>query len=217
MAFVHWVDNATAALSTVTNLNLDNNPFLDEGASFLAEALRRQTLPSLKCLQLADCGMTDNGLVALMSVMEENETLETVEFESNRFSVGGYLALASILPNIEGLRKIQFSWTPSDPRVMSALLEGFRKNKSLHVVNIFGCQLGEWSQELSFLLYRNKFSRLLQDSDTDDHESLGLWSRALGSVATRPDVLFHVLTSKAGLIRAAPGEDSNKRKRDDSE
>jgi hypothetical protein len=70
---------------------------------------------------------------------------------------------------------------------------------------------------LSFLLYRNKFSRLLQDSDTDDRESLGLWSRALGSVATRPDVLFHVLTSKAGLIRATPGEDSKKRKRDGSE
>jgi hypothetical protein len=42
----------------------------------------------------------------------------------------------------------------------------------------------------------------------------GLWSRALGSVSTRPDVLFHVLTSKAGLIRATPDEDSKKRKRD---
>jgi hypothetical protein len=66
-------------------------------------------------------------------------------------------------------------------------------------------------------LERNKFSRLLQDSDTDDRASLGLWSRALGSAATRPDVLFHVLTSKAGLIRANPSEDSQKRKRDDSE
>jgi hypothetical protein len=72
-------------------------------------------------------------------------------------------------------------------------------------------------QELSFLLYRNKFSRLLKDFDTDDRESLGIWSRALGRVATRPDVLFHVLTSKAGLIRATPGEDSNKRKREGSE
>jgi hypothetical protein len=100
---------------------------------------------------------------------------------------------------------------------MSALLEGFRKNTSLHEVNIVGYAQSKWWQELSFILYRNKFSRLLQNSDTDDRESLGLWSRALGSVATRPDVLFHVLTPKAGLIQATPGEDSKKRKRDDSE
>jgi hypothetical protein len=80
-----------------------------------------------------------------------------------------------------------------------------------------GYEHGKRSQELSFLLYRNKFSRLLQDSDTDDRESTGLWFRALGSVATRPGVIFHVLTSKAGLIRATPGEDSTKLKRDDSE
>jgi hypothetical protein len=40
------------------------------------------------------------------------------------------------------------------------------------------------------LLYRNKFSHVCSDFDTDDHESLGIWSRALGRVATRPDVLF---------------------------
>jgi Ran GTPase-activating protein (RanGAP) involved in mRNA processing and transport len=212
------VDNATAALSTVTHLSLSDNLLLDEGASFLAETWRRQTLPSLKCLQLDNCGISDDGFAALMSVMEENETLETVTLENNAFSVQGYLALASSLPNIKGLRQINFSLSTTDPSVMSALLEGFRKNTSLHEVSVVEDEPGkDWLQELSFLLYRNKFSRLLQDSDTDDRESLGIWSRALSSVATRPDVLFHVLTSKAGLIRAIPGSDSNKRKRDDSE
>jgi hypothetical protein len=99
---------------------------------------------------------------------------------------------------------------------MPVLLEGFQKNTSLYDVNI------SWHEEhgkywSSLLLYRNKFSRLLQDSDTYDRASLGFWSRALGSVATRPDVLFHALTSESGLICATPGEDSKKRKRDDSE
>jgi hypothetical protein len=75
---------------------------------------------------------------------------------------------------------------------MPVLLEGFRENTSLHEVNIVGYEHGKWSQELSFLPYRSKFSCLLQDSDIDDRESFGLWSRALGSVATRPDVLFHL-------------------------
>jgi hypothetical protein len=183
----------------------------------LAETLRLQALPSLKCLRLINCGISDNGFVALVSALEENEILETIDLKDNAFSVQGYLALTSSLPNIKGLQQIDFSWTTSDPSVMLALLEGFRKNTSLHGVNIVGCEPGKWSQELSFLLYRNKFSRLLQDSDTDDRKSLGLWSRALGSVVTRPDALFHVLTSKAGLIRATAGEEPKKRKRDDSE
>jgi hypothetical protein len=211
------LNNATAALSTLDELNLSDNFFLDEGATFLAETLRLQKLPILKGLYLFNCDITDDGFVELLSALEENETLETIDLELNDFTDQGYLALASSLPNIKRLRQIDFSWTVSDPSVMPALLEGFRKNSSLHKVNMRGCEHGKWSQELSFLLYRNKFSRLLQDSDTDDRKSLGLWSRALGSVVTRPDVLFHVLTSKAGLIRATPGEEPKKRKRDDSE
>jgi Ran GTPase-activating protein (RanGAP) involved in mRNA processing and transport len=211
-------NNATAALSTVIDLDLSENRLFDEGATFLAETLRRQTLPSLKDLRLIDCQISDDGLAALMSALEETETLLFLDLEENTFSIQGYLALASSLPNIKGLRRIDFSWTTADPSVMSAMLEEFRKNTSLYDVNIAGGEHGKgWSQELSFLLYRNQFNRLLQDAATDDRASLGLRSRALGSVATRPDVLFHVLTSKADLIRATPGEDSNKRKRDDSE
>jgi Ran GTPase-activating protein (RanGAP) involved in mRNA processing and transport len=211
------VDNATAALSTVTDLDLSTIRLFDEGATLLAETLRLQTLPSLKRLCLFDCHISGDGLVTLMSALEETETLLYLDLEDNDFGVPGYLALASSLPNIKGLQQIDFHLTTSDPSVVSGLLEGFRENTSLHEVNILGGENVTWSQELSFLLYRNKFSRLIQDSDTDDRASLGLWPRALGCVAMFPDVLFHVLTSKADLIRATPGEDSKKRKRDDSE
>jgi Ran GTPase-activating protein (RanGAP) involved in mRNA processing and transport len=213
------VENATAVLSTVTRLDLGENSVLDEGASFLAETLRLQTLPSLKCLGLKNCPISDDGLVELMSALEENDTLEHLDLEGITFNARGCLALASSLPHMKGLRQIDLSWTTTDHSVVSAMLEGFRENTSLHIVNVAGCrpEHDKLLQELSFLLDRNKFSRLLQDSDTDDRASLGLWSRALGSVATRPDVLFYVLTSKAGLIRATPGgDDSNKRKRDAS-
>jgi Ran GTPase-activating protein (RanGAP) involved in mRNA processing and transport len=211
------INNATAALSTVTHLNLSHNPMFGEGATLLADTLRLQTLPSLKCLRLQGCRIGDDGLAALVSALEQNESLEEITVVDNYFSARGYLALAASLPNIKGLRDINFKWTTSDPSVMPALLEGFRKNTSLHEVNIDGCEPGEWSKELSFILYRNKFSRLIKVSDTDDRASLGLWSHALASVATRPAVLFHVLTSKAGLVRAKPGTESKKRKRDDNE
>jgi Ran GTPase-activating protein (RanGAP) involved in mRNA processing and transport len=212
------VTNATVALSAVTHLSLSNTILLDEGASFLAEALRLQMLPCLTHLCLSECNIFDDGLVALMLALEENDTLEVLGLDENTFSARGYLALASSLPKIKGLRKIYFPCTTSDPSVMSAMLEGFRENTSLHEVNISGGEQGkDWLQQVTFFTDRNKFRRLLQDSDTDDRASLGIWSRALGSVATQPDVLFHVLTSKAGLIRATPDEDSNKRNHNDSE
>jgi Ran GTPase-activating protein (RanGAP) involved in mRNA processing and transport len=212
------VNHATAALSTLTHLYLTGNPLLDEGASFLAETLRLQRLPSLTHLWLVKCGISDDGLVALSSALEENDTLEYLDLDSNTFSARGYLALASSLPKIKGLRRIDFPCTTSDLSVMSAMLEGFRENTSLHEVEISGGGQGkDWLQQVTFFSDRNKFRRMLQESDTDDRESLGLWSRALASVAMRPDVLFHVLTSKAGLIHATPSEDCNKRKHDDSE
>jgi hypothetical protein len=60
------VNHATATLSALTHLNLTNNYVLDEGASFLAETLRLQTLPSLTHIRLFKCGISDDGLVALM-------------------------------------------------------------------------------------------------------------------------------------------------------
>jgi Ran GTPase-activating protein (RanGAP) involved in mRNA processing and transport len=212
------IDNATAALSGVTHLGLHGNPVVDEGASLLADSLRLQTLPSLKCLRLDACAIEDDGFATLVSALEQNESLEIVSLEDNYFCTPGLLALAASLPNIKGLREINLPWRAGDDlSVMPELLEGFRKNTSLHEVSIEGCEPGEWSKDLSFILYRNKFSRLIRDSDTDNHRSLGLWSHALASVTTRPDVLFHVLTSKPGLVRAKPGKEAKKRKRDDSE
>jgi Ran GTPase-activating protein (RanGAP) involved in mRNA processing and transport len=77
------VNNATAALSTVTNLDLSLNPVLDEGAIFLAETSRLQTLPSPTHLSLVKCRISDDGIVVLMSALEENQTLEYLDFENN--------------------------------------------------------------------------------------------------------------------------------------
>jgi hypothetical protein len=39
-------------------------------------ALRRNALPSLKRLHLGSCGIEDDGLVALVSTLEHNTTLQ---------------------------------------------------------------------------------------------------------------------------------------------
>jgi hypothetical protein len=93
------------------------------------------------------------------------------------------LALASSLPSIKGCGKSTFH-VSDIPSLSHAAFEGFRKNTSLYNVVITGYEHDKWSQELNFSLYRNKFSRLLQDSIlTIVHRRL--WSRALGSVEGR--------------------------------
>jgi hypothetical protein len=77
-----------------------------------------------------------------------------------------------------------------------------------------GGSTGEWTQELVFLQYRNRFHRLIKPSPDglDSERNMGVWSNALARVATRPDVIFHALCSKPQLVRSA-GE-SKKRKRE---
>jgi hypothetical protein len=67
-------------------------------------------------------------------------------------------------------------------------------------------------------VYRNRFHHLLTpppDIPLDTERNISTLSHALARVATRPDVLFHVLCSKPQLVRPAGG--SKKRKRDDVE
>jgi hypothetical protein len=132
----------------------------------------------------------------------------------NVFSEAGVMALAGSLPNIRTLDCIDLSWNDSVSASMPILMEGLRKNKSLQNIVFDGGPSGEWSQELVFLQYRNRFHRLIKPSPVglDAERNMGVWSNALARVATRPDVIFHALSSKPQLVRST-GE-SKKRKRE---
>jgi Ran GTPase-activating protein (RanGAP) involved in mRNA processing and transport len=214
------IDDNVEAVKTLTKLCLSGNPVRSEGASILANALRRNTMPNLKQLRLIWCGIDDDGFVALVSALEQNTSLQIIELKCNDFAERGFSALAESLPNIKGLQEIVFMANASFHSTLPLLLEGFRKNSSLVKVkvttDIYGAEQrrGEWSQELKFLGQRNRFTPLLKASDPlDASPQLGIWSRALAKVATEPDVLFHVLRNKPKLVGSAGG--SKKRKRDD--
>jgi hypothetical protein len=171
-------------------------------------------MPSLKDLMLDDCGIEDDGFVALVSALERNGSLQLLSFEDNEIGDRGLLALAESLPNIKGLQRIDLTANATFESVLSSLLAGFRKNTSLVEVNIGGYEKAEWSQEMKFLGQRNIFTPLLKTSDPTEDTSprLGIWSRALGKLATEPDVLFYALRSNPKLVGSAGG--SKKRKRD---
>jgi Ran GTPase-activating protein (RanGAP) involved in mRNA processing and transport len=210
------VDDNVEIVKTLTELCLMGNPLNSEGATIMADALGRNAMPSLKQLDLDFCGIDDDGFVAMVSALEQSTSLQILDLESNDFGERGFIALAESLPNIKGLQQINFNVNASFLSNSPLLLEGFRKNTSLVKVNIdiATCDNMELSQELTFLCQRNRFTPLLKDSDPLGFSPrLGIWSRALATAASEPDVLFHVLRNKPKLVGSAGG--STKRKRDD--
>ena len=209
------VDNVEA-VKTLTKLCLSGNPIGSEGATILADALGRNAMQSVKRFDLRECSIGDDGMVALVSALEQNTSLQILDLFDNEFGERGLVALAGSLPNIRGLQEIGFDANANFQSTLPLLMEGFRKNTSLVKVNInlYRCEPGEWSQELNFLGQRNRFTPLLKASDPPDaFPQLGIWSRALAKVATEPDVLFHVLRNKPKLVASAGG--SKKRKRNE--
>jgi Ran GTPase-activating protein (RanGAP) involved in mRNA processing and transport len=210
------VDNVQA-VKTLTKLCLSDNPIGSEGATILADALGRKAMSSLKRLTISTCGIEDDGLVALVSTLVQNTSLQIFDFRDNYFGTRGCMELAESLPNIKGLQRIDFFVNTSFQSTLPLLLDGFRKNTSLVevIIEFDGCENTGWSQELQFLGQRNRFTPLLKASDPPDASpQLGIWSRALAKVATEPDVLFHVLLNKPKLVGSAAGG-SKKRKRND--
>jgi hypothetical protein len=57
---------------------------------------------------LLGCDISDDGLAVLVSAFEEIKAFKTAGLKDNAFSVQGYLALASNLPNVKGLRQGDF-------------------------------------------------------------------------------------------------------------
>jgi hypothetical protein len=211
-------DNAEA-VKTITKLCLSGDPIGSEGASILANALRRNAMPSPKRLHLDNCGIEDDGFVALVSALEQNTSLDILSLQGYGFGERGLMALAESLPNIKGLQQITIKANASFHSTLPLLLEGFRKNTSLVevTIDIDRYEPEIWSPELNFLGHRNRFTPLLKTSGPLNASlQLGIWSRALVKVAAEPSVLFHVLRNKPKLVGSAAAG-SKKRNRDDEQ
>jgi Ran GTPase-activating protein (RanGAP) involved in mRNA processing and transport len=216
------VDDNVEAVKTLTKLCLAGNDLDSEAATILADALGRKAMPSLKRICLDYCDIDDDGVVALFSALEQNASLQSLDFKCNFFGERGCMALAESLPNIKGLQQVGFTANLFFQPTLPLLLEGFRKNTSLMDVDIDDdddddddwCVPRDCLQELKFLGFRNRFTPLLKASDPlGASPRLGIWSRALAKVATELDVLFHVLRNKPKLVGSAGGP--KKRKRND--
>jgi hypothetical protein len=124
--------------SHIKDLALANSWTLQtEGASVLADALARNSLPHLKRLSLAGCNrIGDAGFAVLLSALERNKAL--VELRLGCFSERSFLAFANSLPAIKALEHIEIRRSLGLAAAIPSMLEGLRKNTSLVDVEILG-------------------------------------------------------------------------------
>jgi Ran GTPase-activating protein (RanGAP) involved in mRNA processing and transport len=204
----------------ITDLDLRCNYIGDGGAVLLATSLRNNALPNLTRLSLCDCGIDDDGFIALVSALQQNTSLLHLDLRNyRRFSERALLTLAESLPEIKVLQRLDLSWYASLAAAMPLLLAGLRENTSLFRFHVAGCApyqvpptteemaicAGGWMQEMERLGYRNRFLPLIR-APKERLPPRGLWPHALAGVATLPDVIFEVLHSKPNLV---PSEDAD--------
>jgi Ran GTPase-activating protein (RanGAP) involved in mRNA processing and transport len=211
----------------ITDLDLGYNRLVgNDGASVLARYLGNNALPNLTRLSVYNCGIDDDGFIALVSALEKNTPLLQFDLrcDRSRFSELAYLALAESLPEFKVLQRLDFEWCPGLASAMPLLLAGLRKNTSLFRFDVADCApysvpptpgdtakfAGGWMQEMNGLGYRNRF-RLLIRAPKERLPPHGVWPYALARVATLPDVMFEVLRSKPNLV---PSEDTEGKEQD---
>jgi Ran GTPase-activating protein (RanGAP) involved in mRNA processing and transport len=125
------VDDNVEVVKTLTKPRLAFNPVRSEGATIQADALGRNAMPNLRRLDLDGCGIEGDGIVTLVSALEQNTSLQILNWAGNHFSERGFMALAESLPNIKGLLHITISANAEFQSTQPLLLEGLRKNISL--------------------------------------------------------------------------------------
>jgi hypothetical protein len=199
----------------IRDLDLRYNTLIEnEGARFLARSLGNNALPSLTRLYLAQCGIGDDGFIALMSALQQNTSLLHLDLSDNHgLSERAFLTLAESLPEIKVLQRIDICWSTGLASAMLLLLAGLRKNSSLSRFHVANCALysvppspedtsrfaGGWMQEVERLGYRNHFLPLIHERE-ERLPPRGVWPHALAQVATLPVVIFEVLRSKPSLV-----------------
>jgi hypothetical protein len=212
----------------ITDLDLSHNPIRNEGASLLAIALGNNALPNLARLSLSQCGIGDDGFIALVSALEQNTSLLQLDMSDTNYQAseqhylhlaGGllseraFLALAETLPNITVLQRFDLDWCTGLASAMPLLLAGLCENTSLFRFYVPYCAPsslppttedtarcdGGWIQEMERLGYRNRFLPLIR-APIERLPPRGIWPHALARVAMLPNVIFEVLHSKPSLV-----------------
>jgi Ran GTPase-activating protein (RanGAP) involved in mRNA processing and transport len=127
--------------SSLTELNLDNNAFSDNGAKELAAALKTNT--ALETLSLTECDIgkygCSAGASALADALAVNRTLRSLDLYGNPLGEVGAKLLASALPYNRSLRQLVVSQSGCGDDGAIAFADALLHGSSVIELQIVSC------------------------------------------------------------------------------
>jgi Ran GTPase-activating protein (RanGAP) involved in mRNA processing and transport len=164
------------------------------GASPLALALTTNT--TLKKLHLGN--LKDEGLFALATGLQSNQTLETLTLVECGINNSKLASLCAPLPNWSGLKKLNLRWNGFNESGIDHILEALKENMSLTELGVdHKNENGKTQKLMEYYLRLNQGGRRVL------HTSLrpSLWPLILEKSKDVPDVLYHFLMEEIIWIR----------------
>jgi Ran GTPase-activating protein (RanGAP) involved in mRNA processing and transport len=168
----------------------------------LVDALRHNT--SLKILDLSNCGLDDEDVLLLGTLLCDSPDLSITELfiARNKITDRGISGLAAILPEVKSLRRLSLWGNPFNDLGAQALANGMRDNRRIEELDLFRnffC-----SEKILLYTNLNRAGRRLLDSD--HRVPLGLWPLVLsrinsqtfqGTSTNTSDLMFHMIRGPA--------------------
>ena len=133
------LSSALSINTTLKCLNINGNNFGDKGASHLAKALGHT---SLQEIDISNCGIGEEGMVALSSALSTNTTLECLLVHGNSFGDKGVSHLAVALGHTS-LQEIDISDCGIGEEGMVALSSALKTNTTLKRLKAYGNNFGD--------------------------------------------------------------------------
>ncbi|CAF1331533.1 unnamed protein product [Adineta steineri] len=132
---MYATDNVTES-KTIQRIYLEDNAIGDEGAQFLAEALRNKT--TLASLQLTNNQIGAKGAQYLSSILQNNVRLTKLDLRDNNIGDQGALCIANALQDNMTLTKMNLSFNRITATAADQLYVLFQNKTELVLFDLKG-------------------------------------------------------------------------------
>jgi len=150
------LNNLLLKNNTITDLSLSGCRIGTSGVKKLYDAISENA--TLKTLDLSSCDIGNEGFGYIASALSNNQDLESVNLSDNHLDETCSENLRNLLSHSKGLMHLDLSWNYLyNAKIWKALVDGLKKNETLHSLNLSWNALGiECVSHLYQLLSRSQ-------------------------------------------------------------
>ena len=193
--------------STLHKLNLSGNSFGATGIQAITNLLASgdESPCCLKSLRLSSCQLSDGGVAAIATALEQNTCLEEIVLPFNRFGDEGANAIGKSLPKWKGLLSLQIQFNLFSESGFENIVKGLSKNfylKSMYLLNAgpSNRRIDKLFREMQHWIRLNKAGRRVLDEKQGLPPALWPLVLAKASKAYNTDALFFLLHESPDIV-----------------